>query len=183
MKSRRLRLIKSLMMTKRFLITSVLALILLTTFSYATSVERLALDDLVKKADKIVVGRVSSSRTYWSDNGKLILTNYTIEVDENIKGQPSRTVELTTIGGRIGTLELHVSGMPSFEKGENAVIFAEQSGAYETVVGLGQGKFTVTNGEVSNNVHDLSFPDGRPGKTMRMPLEDFKSRIRTILGR
>ena len=40
-------------------------------------------------------------------------------------------------GGKIGDLELFVSGMPSFETGENAVVFVEKSGAYQVVVGLG----------------------------------------------
>ena len=90
---------------------------------------------------------------------------------------------MTAVGGKIGDLELQVSGMPSFQKGENAVVFIEQSGAYQTVVGLGQGKFTVTNGEVANTVGGLSFPDGQPGKTVRMPIESFKNQIRTILNR
>jgi hypothetical protein len=90
---------------------------------------------------------------------------------------------LTTVGGKIGDLELYVSGMPSFQKGEDAVVFIEKSGAYETVVGLGQGKFTVTNGEVANTVGDLSFPDGQPGRPVRMPLQNFRNQIRTILSR
>ena len=161
--------------------------IVLTLFAatvlQATTVQRLALEDLVKKAHHIVSGKVRDSRTFWSDNGKLILTSYTIDVDENIKGQNPRTLELTTIGGKIGGLELHVSGMPSFEKGESTILFTESSGSYEVVLGLGQGKFTIENGEVSNNVTDLAFPDGRPGTAVRMPVETFKTRIRTILTR
>jgi len=149
--------------------------------SQATTVQRLGLEDLVKRAHRIVVGKVSNARTYWSADRKLILTSYTIQVDENIKGQASKTIDVTTVGGKIGGLELYVSGMPSFENGENAVVFIEQSGAYQTVLGLEQGKFTVTNGEVSNNVGNLSFPDGRPGNRLRMPLQSFKNQIRSIL--
>src|SRR6476620_1451987 len=87
----------------------------ISTWSRATTVERLGLEDLVKKAGTIVVGKVTGSRTYWSANRKLILTDYTIDVDENIKGQNRRSVSVTTIGGKIGDLELHVSGMPSFQ--------------------------------------------------------------------
>jgi hypothetical protein len=149
----------------------------------ATTVQRLGLEDLAKRARHIVAGRVVESRTHWSDNGKLILTSYTIEVDETIKGPSPRTFELTTIGGKIGSLELHVSGMPSFEKGENIVVFTEPSGTYEVVLGLGQGKFTVENGEVSNDISDLSFPDGRPGTGLRLPVATFKNQIRNILSR
>jgi hypothetical protein len=169
------------MTKKRFAIIFSLVLSV-CTLSHATTVERLGLDDLVKKSNKIVVGKVSNARTYWGgSNGKLILTTYTIEVDESIKGPASRTVELTTIGGQIGTLQLHVAGMVSFEKGENAVLFIENSGAYSTVVGLSQGKFTVTNGEVANDTSGLSFPDGLPGKAVKMPLETFKRQIKSLV--
>jgi hypothetical protein len=167
-----------------FLISVQLSLILLiASFSHATTVQRLGLDDLVKKAQTIVVGKVTDSRTYWTADRKLILTNYTIQVDETIKGQASRNIEVTAIGGKIGDLELSASGMVSFAKGENAVVFIEQSGAYHTVVGLGQGKFTVTNDEVTNNVGDLSFPDGRPRNPVKMPLQNFKNQIRSYLNR
>src|SRR6185369_18074466 len=99
-----------------------LLILLFATSSYATTVQRLGLEDLVKKSHTIVLGRVTNSRTYWSSNRKLIFTNYTIQVDESIKGQAGRTVEVTTIGGKIGDVELHVSGMPSFQAGENAVV-------------------------------------------------------------
>jgi hypothetical protein len=90
---------------------------------------------------------------------------------------------VTTVGGKIGDLELHVSGMPSFQQGEDAVLFIEQSGTYQVVVGLGQGKFTVTNGEVANAIGGLAFPDGRPGRPLKMPLQTFKDQIRSFLNR
>jgi hypothetical protein len=149
----------------------------------ATTVQRLGLEDLVRRAHSIVVGKVTGTRTYWSADRKLILTSYTIQIAENIKGPASTMVEVTSVGGKIGNLELYVSGMPSFQQGENAVVFIEQSGAYQMVLGLRQGKFTVTNGQVANDAGELSFPDGRPGSSLKMPLQDFKDRIRTILQR
>src|SRR5262245_6015458 len=146
----------------------VILVVSLSIPAQATTVERLNLDGLVKKSSKIVIGRVRSSRTYWSSNGKLILTNYTIDVHETIKGQAARTLELTTIGGTIGDLTLHVAGMPVFDKDENTVLFVERTGAYSTVVGLGQGKFSVVNGEVSNNTTGLEFPDGVQARPTKM---------------
>ena len=172
------------MIKKPLFIWPQLCLIVLgATFCYATTVQRLDLPDLVKKAQNIVIGKVTDSRTYWTPDHKLILTNYTIQVDENIKGQSARNVQVTAIGGKIGDVELYVSGMVSFAKGEDAVVFIERSGNYQTVVGLGQGKFTVTNGEVTNNVADLSFPDGRPGNSVKMPLQNFRNQIRSLLNR
>ncbi len=161
-----------------------MALVLFTaTYVKATTVQRLGLEDLARKAHHIVAGKVRNSKTFWSGNGKLILTSYTIDVADNIKGQPPQTLELTTIGGKIGDLELHVAGMPSFAKGEEIVVFTEPSAGYEVVLGAAQGKFTVENGEVFNDVSDLSFPDGRPGKALKLPVQTFKNQIRNILSR
>jgi hypothetical protein len=167
-------------------VSSVLILFFLLFYapwSHATTVERLGLEELVKKAHTIVVGKVTGSRTYWSADRKFILTDYTVDVGERIKGRGSRTVAVTILGGKIGGLELYVAGMPTFEKGENAVLFVETSGGYDTVVGLGQGKFKVSNGEVFNSTGGLSFPDGRPGAPLKMPLENFKTQIRSLLNR
>jgi hypothetical protein len=157
------------------------SVLLASSWSRATTVQRLGLQDLVKKANSIVVGKVTDSRTYWSANRKLILTDYTLTVDENIKGAAQHSVTVTTLGGKIGDLQMYVSGMPTFQSGENAVVFIERSGTYRTIVGLGQGKFTIANGEVSNNVASLSFPDGRPGSAVRMPLAAFKNQIRSLM--
>jgi len=154
---------------------------ILATSSYATTVERLGLEDLVKKAHRIVAGKVVTARTYWTADRKLILTEYTFEVNDTLKGRQSSRITVTTIGGKVGDRELYVSGMPVFREGEEAVVFVESSGAYETVVGLGQGKFTVTAGEVANSVAGLSFADGRRGTPVKMPLRAFKAQIRTFL--
>lgn len=150
---------------------------------YATSVQRLSFDDLVAKAQSIVEGSVSNTQTFRSSDGKLILTNYTIQVEESLKGSNKKTIILTTIGGRIGNTVLHVSGMPVFQTGEKAVLFLEQAGTYTTVVGLNQGKFTVSNGQISNSVAGLSFSDGGPGNPVRMSVGEFKRQVQVRLSR
>ena len=144
----------------------------------ATSVRRLSFDDLIATAHSIVEGNVVSSNTYRSSDGKLIFTSYTIHVQESLKGSTQQTVTVTTVGGRIGDTILHVAGMPAFQPGDRAILFLEQSKSYTTIVGLNQGKFAISNGEVSNSVSGLSFPDGVAGKSVKMPLDAFKQQIR-----
>ena len=158
-----------------------ISLLLFSVCSFATTVQRLTLDDMVKKAHTIVQGRVRSSNAHWSADRRLILTTYTIDVQETIKGQAVRTIDLTIVGGKVGNQGLFVSGMPSFDTGEEAVVFVENSGSYSTIVGLSQGKFAVHNDEVSNSVANLSFPDGREGTPLKMRLDDFKRQIRNRL--
>ncbi len=160
---------------------AVLTIFLLSISCFATTVERLSLDDMVKKAQSIVHGRVRSARPHWSPDGKLILTTYTIDVDETLKGHAGKSIELTTIGGKIGDLTVFAAGVPSFAVGEESVVFIEKTGTVDSVVGLNQGKFSVKDGEVANSVTDLAFPDGRPGTPLRMRLQDFKRQIENRL--
>ena len=150
----------------------------------ATTVQHLSLDDLVAKAQTIVVGRVLDSQSSWTKDRKLILTQTTIEVQERLKGAPAKTLTVTTIGGQVGRDVLHVSGMPAFQKDETAVIFLERSGAYTTVLGLSQGKFSINNGEVSNALTGLSFTSPTvAARPVRMPVEEFKRQIQQRLQR
>ncbi len=168
----------------KILFAQAFTLVLLSfTIAEATTVQRLALEDLVKKAHYIVAGRVRNSRTFWNSSGKLILTTYTIDVDERIKGSSPQVFEVTTVGGKLGDVELHVSGMPVLEKDENVVLFTEPSGSYEVVLGLSQGKFKIENGEIFSDSRALSFADGGPGKAVRLPVETFKNQVRSILSR
>jgi len=162
----------------------ILGIVLLSpTVSRATTVESQTLETLVSRAGLIVEGTVLASRTYWSSDGRLILTTTTIEVSESIKGSARPTVDVTTMGGRVGKTVLYLAGTPAFRVGENAIVFIEPSAGYLTVFGMGQGKFTVTNGQVSNSVAELSTPTGQPFAVSKVSVQSFKSEIRSILER
>jgi hypothetical protein len=162
----------------KHLLKSVFVICVLSGSLYATTVRRLSFDDLVRKAEVIVAGQVIDSRTYRTSDGKLILTSYTVRVGDNLKGKTPPMLTITTVGGKVGDTMLRVFGMPQFQAGENTVLFLERSGAYTTVVGLNQGKFSVSNGEVSNTMTGLSFPDGSTGKVLKMPMAEFKRQIK-----
>jgi len=167
---------------ERIVVCTILTIAFVSSL-YATTVWRLSLDDLVVKADAIVVGQVTDSHTDWTADRKLILTTYNFQVGERLKGSTPQTIAVTTVGGKIGNTILHVSGMPEFQPGENAILFLERSGAYTTVVGLNQGKFRIYNGEVSNTISGLTFSDGASGSGVRMRLDEFKREIQTRIAR
>jgi hypothetical protein len=162
-------------------------LILLTATLFlpvqAATLRRLTLEDLVEKADCIVIGRVVGSHTFRSPDQKLILTRHTLEIQQSLKGNPSPTMEVTTIGGQIGDTILQVAGMPSLTVGESMVLFLKPAGAYTTVLGWQQGKYSIRNGQVTNSAVGLSFSDGLPGKTVVLSVEEFKRQIQQRMGR
>jgi len=148
---------------------------------FATTVERFSIQELSLRSQTIVQGVVKGSRTFWSPDRKLILTSTILEVTESLKGQTGRTIEVTTVGGQVGETVLHVSGMPAFTAGENAILFIERSGQFLTVLGLSQGKFTVSNGQAGNSVSGLNFADGATSSDTRLPLQSLKDAIRSAL--
>ena len=158
-------------------------LLLITSASLqATTVRRLTLDDLVAKASSIIEGRVLDSHTFWTENRKLILTSYTIEVRENLKGPAAQSVVVTMVGGRIGSTALRVSGMPTLEVGESAIFFLEQSSSYTTVVGLKQGKFPIADGQVQDMSGGGVSSGALPEKPASLPLDRFKHQIKIRIG-
>jgi hypothetical protein len=119
---------------KRICLSAAFILAFLSPLS-ATTVQRLSFDDLVAKAQSIVVGQVIDSRTYWNDGHKLILTSYTIQAQERMKSNASPTVTVTTVGGKSWEHDSSVSGMP-VEPRENVILFLEEWNSYTSVVGL-----------------------------------------------
>lgn len=158
-----------------------LPLVALATRSEATVVERLDLDRLVATANTIVLGQVESTETYWSDDGRLILTRNTVRVGETLKGSPSSSVVVTTIGGTLDGITLYVAGMPEFRENEETVVFLEGTGVYRTVVGLGQGKFAVEGSVVSNDTSNLEFVGGVGTLPTRMTLDRLRNEVRRRL--
>jgi len=162
-------------------LSGVLLVLMLALPGGATTVTRLDLDGLVSTATTIVVGRVESRNTYWTPDRRLILTDYTIAVEDTLKGAVSPTIRFTTIGGTIGDTTLYVAGMPAFADGEETVVFLEEAGRFRTVVGLGQGKFTVENGTVTNDLTDLEFTGAVPDGPIEMQLDVFVDQIQQLL--
>ena len=122
----------------------------------ATTLRKLSLDDLVAKADSIIVGECVNTRAVWL--GRRIYTIATMRVDQSLKGSErvGNKVEVFTLGGRVKKpipVKMHAPGLPRFERNEEVMVFLkrrETSGAKGpgdngpfVVIGGIQGKFTI----------------------------------------
>jgi hypothetical protein len=103
--------------------------------------------ELIKKSNSIVIGRVIGERCYWNEQGTLILTDYTIQISQCIKGDAKEAVSnVTVVGGRIGEIGLVVSDVPIMSPGEEVLLYLEKRGDGRIGVKHGaQGKCTITN--------------------------------------
>jgi len=112
----------------------------------ASVVQALELEELVRDADRIVLGRVLLSESFLQADGQ-IGTWHRISVERELRGhapdEPEIIVE--TLGGEIGDIGMRVEGEPSFSVGERVLVFIRDGGSLAAFrpVGMGQGVMRV----------------------------------------
>ncbi len=128
---------------------------------------RSPLADLINGADSIIVGTVVERGSYWNDEHTGIYTSAVLLVEERLKGTARQNkIAITVSGGEVDGLGQWVSSMPSFERGERAVVFLRKLSRAQLprakdldlqlpeeqfeVYGGFRGKFTVTGDKVGN---------------------------------
>jgi hypothetical protein len=108
----------------------------------------LPLEDLVRKADTIVLGIVIRQESAWNVNHTAIYTTVTLAVERVLAGISRETVTLQVAGGIVGGMGMRTSNDAVFREGERVIVCLDTSAVPHTVVGLQQGKFTVTDNRV-----------------------------------
>lgn len=132
----------------------------------ATLMRAVSLDEKVENSAAIVVGRCVRTESRWDRSGKRILTYSTFAVDRTIKGTPQPTGELTIVtpGGKVGHIRQDSIGVPSFEQGDENVLFVRNSEVGPTVAFLEQGAYEV--------VRDSGEPIVRPVATEAVHIDE-----------
>lgn len=123
-----------------------LALLCTLVPAWATTLEKLSVDDMVQRSTAIVRGRALGSAT--AQRGNVIYTVYRVQVSEVLKGAYSAGVtEVYVPGGVYGGYRQSFAGSPSLSAGADYVIFLWVSPkGIPQVIGLGQGVFEVKTG-------------------------------------
>ncbi len=174
-----------------------LLLLALAPAAAATTAVRLSDADLVRAADVIVVGRCTGVEPTWI--GRDLVTLATVEVREQLEGEPRRTLTVVLPGGVDRRRRVPVAvtwpGAPTLAAGEEVVLFLARrdplpphAHAY-TVVGFAQGKFSLVAGadgepRVRRDLGGMVLHDadgGRRGGVRGEPLDAFLGRVRALL--
>lgn len=124
-----------------------LALALLPTAAFATTVVAPKFDSLVAQADYVVRAVVKSVTSEWRIDGsnRHIMTKVKLDVREVIKGTPPSPLVLEMLGGRIGQDELIVEGAPRFFVGDEDILFVHGNGhQFFPLVAIMYGQFIVS---------------------------------------
>ena len=130
-------------------------------------------EDLAKRADAIVHGKVASLECARDGAGHMF-TRVELDVSSVWKGAATNRFALVLAGGVLGDRKVSVVGQPEYRLGEEVVVFTARNPQGEAVtLDLAQGKFTVENNpeaglkRVSNGV--LGGPAAKAG--YRLPTQ------------
>lgn len=127
-------------------VTRLLALAMLLTGGplFPASVPELGLPALLAGSPRIVHGEVVRRWTAWDDDARYIWTHAEVRILEAVRGGTNRLV-VSTPGGTIDGMTMHVPGATAFEEGEEVVVFAYPvpNGLWR-LQGWSQGKYRVS---------------------------------------
>lgn len=177
-----------------FLIT--LAFILFLNSQAGAFMVGLSTEELARSSDSVITGEVTDTESFWSEDGKTILTNATVTVENIIKGpSPQNTIIIVEHeGGEIGGVGLKVSDIAPLVKGEKVLLFLKSSDSRKfrdsrkpkasrekvhTLVGEAQGKYVIdTKGVAAKS--GFSSTAGAGLIDNNLPLEDLIKIIKDI---
>lgn len=111
----------------------------------ATISEALSLQELVARADHVVLATAASAHAQ-RDARNRIVTDYALRVSEVMKGDAAigSTLTMRSLGGVLGDLGMRVEGEPHLTTGERYVVFlGRTSSGLLRPVGMSQGVFPV----------------------------------------
>ena len=108
----------------------------------ATIMLPLSLEKLTNESDMVVLGNCTGKNVV--DQGGKIYTEYTIQVNETLKGAALKEVKVRQLGGEINGRGLYVAGVAKFTPAEEVMVFlTKDSNGLRDVVGWAQGKFHI----------------------------------------
>lgn len=175
-------------MTRRILyLTAALALAVTLPLAASTF---LALDqsELVAQSDAVVQGTVISTQSFWDAKGIAVVTEAMIQVGDVVTGDAPAIVTVRTFGGEVQGFRVEAHGFPTFEKGQEVLLFLERA-ADDTirVAGHQQGLYRIRHNKSGVTVAvpamdpetRLFRADGTLGpKPKAVSLDNLKSSVR-----
>lgn len=145
---------------------SAVALLLTTVPAIASTFLAMELPELVEKSDAVVRGEVIGTRSFWDAEHRVILTDATLRIDERLSGdvgEVGREIQVRTFGGKVADYQVVAHGFPTFDKGDEVVVFlARQPDRTVQVTGYQLGLYEIEG----NNGFEVAVPTWDGGSTL-----------------
>jgi len=162
----------------------------------ATLVERLTLEQLAERSERIVHGRCRRVWSAWDAARRNIWTHCEVEMMDSLKGGSAPLI-VSEPGGLVDGVEMSVEGVSLPRSGEEVVLFLYRvPDGYWRARGLSQGKFRILREtgrpQIRSAVEGLTLVEPRtapeaPATALRrldgLFLDDFTAAVRAVLAR
>jgi hypothetical protein len=157
---------------------------------HATVIVPADLNELAFSASAVVYARVISVRALVSDDRLRVESLITAEAIGYVKGNLGRTISFRVPGGTVGAYKTVMIGAPSFQPGEEVILFVATSApAQPHLVGFSQGVYRVRADERTGVRMVIPAPafssetDAplKRGTRSPMTLDEFAQRVREIV--
>lgn len=168
--------------------------------AWATLVPTMSVEEMIDGSEVVVHGKVWRTWSAWDDAHQNIWTHYEILVSDVLKGSVDGKFVVSEPGGTVGELSMAIAGTPTYQVGEEVVVFAERTPiGFMRTCGWGQGQFAVLTPEGASEKVVLSPRLGvqlvdpvakraadAGGVTARkalngLPLNDFKAQLADLI--
>jgi hypothetical protein len=140
-----------------------------------------SVEEMARSSDVVVRGRIVDLASRAVGGGRIV-TEVEVAVASAWKGAPDATLRFVVPGGRAGGLVLRVDSAPTFEPGEEVVLFLSRSGAAWRVNGQALGKFRVEGKDARPALDGARALAREPAAGERlveaMPLDELERRVR-----
>lgn len=110
--------------------------------SYATRELEENTLDIARRSENIVVARCVSTESKWNEQGSLIFTYVTFQVQDTVQGENTEdNLTLRFLGGRVGDTVQTVPDMPQFSENEEVMLFLgpKNRSGYQTLSSIQNG--------------------------------------------
>ena len=126
------------------IVLSAVAAVLIPLSAHATLAEAASFDEKVDNAAAIVLGRCIKTESKYDSSHRTILTYSTFEVEKDMKSGPAMgQITLVTPGGQVGNVAQASIGIPTFQAGDEHVVFVKNTRLGPTVLYFDQGAYDV----------------------------------------
>ena len=119
------------------------AALALTQSAGATVARQVSFDQKVDQAETILVGKCLKTQSAFDSSGRWIVTRATFQVEKSIKGNGGQTIEVLLPGGSVGGIHQETVGVPSFQTGDERVLFVKRTELGPSVLYMDQGSYEV----------------------------------------
>jgi hypothetical protein len=149
--------------------------------------------EMVTAAKDIAHGQVVDVRSELTADRRSIVTYVTMAVEQHLKGSFGESVTFRVPGGQVGRYRRIIVGAPTFERGDEVVVFLTSRGpSVPYLFGLSQGVYRVARprdgGVMITALPPLAARAGAAERVVRgdparrpLTLEEFAREVRAIV--